>query len=277
MPKIISAVIDALIQCLPQLIDGAIDLVLGLVEHLPEIIFGIIEAVPTIIVKVGEALVKAAPKLIQGAITLVAKLVEKIPEIIKRLLEKVPEIISKIAAKLSEGLSKIVEAGKNIVKGLWEGITGAAKWLWDKIKGWLSGLWGNILGFFGIHSPSTKARDILGKNLVKGLAQGVLDEGKTAVDAMNSVAEDILGVKFKTPKIDISGLSAAYGNAVADVAGTISVTGGAARGRSAAPVYNVQFKFGDVTINNDNDIETLAGKLSGYLYEDVMTKGGAFA
>lgn len=68
---------------------------------------------------------------------------------------------------------KLAETGLNLIKGLWNGISDAGKWLWDKISGFFGGIVDKIKGFFGIHSPSTMFRDMIGKNLVKGIEVGV--------------------------------------------------------------------------------------------------------
>lgn len=52
LPEIIGNIVTALIENLPLLIDGAIQLVVGIVTHLPEIIAGLIEAIPEIIASI---------------------------------------------------------------------------------------------------------------------------------------------------------------------------------------------------------------------------------
>ena len=61
------------------------------------------------------------------------------------------------------------------MKGLWEGISGAASWLWEKVSGWASGLVDGIKNFFGIHSPSTVFAEI-GDNMAAGIGVGFGDE-----------------------------------------------------------------------------------------------------
>jgi phage-related protein len=63
--------------------------------------------------------------------------------------------------------------GSNIVKGIWDGITGMASWLKDKVSGFVSGFVGGIKDALGIHSPSRLMRDLIGKNIVKGIGVGI--------------------------------------------------------------------------------------------------------
>lgn len=67
----------------------------------------------------------------------------------------------------------IYDIGVNIVKGLWDGITGMGGWLKDKVTGFCSGLLDGFLDFFDINSPSRVFRDIVGTNLVKGIGVGI--------------------------------------------------------------------------------------------------------
>ena len=50
-------------------------------------------------------------------------------------------------------------------------------------------------------------RDIVGKNIVHGLADGIIKEGNVAVDAMLGIAEDIANVEFKTGEVNFDELS----------------------------------------------------------------------
>ena len=85
----------------------------------------------------------------------------------------------------------MAEIGGNIVKGLWDGITGLASWIWDKVSGWCSDLWDGICGFFGIHSPS-KEMAWVGEMLVTGLADSISDNGEDAVKEAEKLSEDVL-------------------------------------------------------------------------------------
>jgi len=242
LPSIISTLISALLGCIPQLVSGCIQLVMGLVTNLPQIIASLIKAVPTIITSVVKALLS--------------------------------------------GLGKIVEVGKNIVEGLWNGIKNAASWLWDKVSGWLGDLWDGVLGFFGIASPSKKFRDVVGKNLVLGLAKGITDEGSTAVNAAEDLAKDISNVNFSPGGIDYSSIAADISKAVpsdfeaqvnASVMGNTNLTAGGGFGRTTTPTFNNTFSFGNVTINNGDDIENIAHRVSDIIVSDIMIKGGAYA
>ena len=260
----IEAIITGLITALPQLILGLIQLVLGIVEHLPEIIMGLVEALPQIIEAVINGLMDALPQLIEGLILLNVELVKHLPEIILALIEAIPKIVVSIVEAFGACIGSIVDVGINLVKGLWEGICNAASWLWDQITGWLGSIWDGILGFFGIHSPSTKMRDIVGKNIVHGLADGITAEGDVAVDAMLGIAEDIANVEFKTGEVDFDELSDKITQAVdAEVTAT-------ARDISSTAIPASAYGSSDDndSSGNDDDSDQPGGMIETNIYID---------
>lgn len=80
--------------------------------------------------------------------------------------------------------------GSNIVKGIWDGISGAYQWIKDKISGWVGGVLDWIKGLFGIHSPSSVMRDMIGKPMVQGMALGIEKNGKLVDDAMTGIVPE---------------------------------------------------------------------------------------
>ena len=268
---------------LPVLVQGAIELISSICQNLPLILEQLFENLPRILESISSALTDNLPILIQCGIDLAKGLVVNLPKITLGLLKAAPGILLSIAKALLTGIGSIIDVGKNIVKGLWEGITGAASWLWDKITGWLRSIWDGIKNFFGIHSPSTKMRDMIGKNLVKGLAEGITDEGKTAVNAMTALSKDLSAVTFspitfKGITDDLSGaIPSDFDSQMRASVLTASQYDGGARVRSVSPTFNTNVTFGNVTINDGSDVEDIARRVSDIITNDVMVKGGAFA
>lgn len=102
-------------------------------------------------------------------------------------------------------IPKIGECGLNLIKGLWEGISGAAGWLYEKISGFCSGVVDKVKGFFGVHSPSRVFAEI-GEYLDAGLAEGIEDNADMALDAMTALSDGVAN-SFDP---DLTGYS--YGN-----------------------------------------------------------------
>ncbi|WP_438939310.1 phage tail protein, partial [Clostridioides difficile] len=68
--------------------------------------------------------------------------------------------------------SKIMSIGKDVVRGLWEGITGMGGWLKGKVFDFAGDIINGFKDGFGVHSPSIIMRDLIGRNLVKGVGVG---------------------------------------------------------------------------------------------------------
>lgn len=99
----------------------------------------------------------------------------------------------------------MLNIGKNIVQGIWNGIKNAKDWLWDKITGFCSGIMDGFKNALGIHSPSRLMRDIIGKNLVKGISVGIDTEmpdlDKQINSNINELAAKLKGtVDYETAK-----------------------------------------------------------------------------
>ena len=87
-------------------------------------------------------------------------------------------------------MGSIWEVGVNMVKGIWDGIKSATSWLWDKLKGWVRDALGWIADLLGIHSPSSVMRDMIGKPMVQGMAEGITKNAGLVDSAMASILPD---------------------------------------------------------------------------------------
>lgn len=191
IPQIIDSVISALIESIPLLIDAGVQLFIALIENLPLIIDTIIGALPQIISAIVNTLAQNMPRIIEAGVKLFVALIKNLPLIIKEIVKAIPRIIAGIVVAVGEGVSSMAKAGKELLHGLWEGIKGAAGWLWDKVTGFLGDLWNGILDFFGIASPS-KEMAWVGEMISKGLAGGIEDSAKQALDAASDLSEGLM-------------------------------------------------------------------------------------
>lgn len=199
LPKII----EAGIQIIIMLGKGLIQAIPMLLANLPQIIMAIFNAITLFNwASAGKSLVSAIGSGIKsmiGNIGNIAKgLAGGVRDIIRSIFSSgnglgkgfVQRLISGIRGMFSflrsaasglakdavgaikGGFSKVGEIGTNMVKGLWNGIKNVKDWILGKIKGFCSGITDGIKSFFGIHSPSRLMRDMIGKNLVRGIGIG---------------------------------------------------------------------------------------------------------
>ena len=208
LPELIDTLVNGLLSAenLSRIIEGAIKLVTTLVTHLPEIILSLIEAIPTIIDNVITALIDNLPLLIEGCIELIVQLVTHIPDIILALIEAIPKIITSIVNAFTdpENLQKFVNAGKEAIKKIKEAFSelpeklkevftkAAEKWseAWSNIKEKCGQIVTKIKEAFG--KLKDKMKDI-GKNIVKGLWNGINDKVQWIKDKIGGFCKKIGG------------------------------------------------------------------------------------
>lgn len=106
--------------------------------------------------------------------------------------------------------SQFVTAGKNMLLGLGDGIANAVGSVVSKAKQAAQRILSTVKNFFGIRSPSRLFRDVIGKNLMFGLAEGIEDETSTALASMGKAAKEIGGVEFTTKGFEIDNPEALY-------------------------------------------------------------------
>lgn len=260
IPSIIDSIITAIIDSIPLLIDAGFKLFVALIENLPQIIETIVTAMPKIIVSLIETLVKNLPKMIRAGVDLFVALITNLPKIIIELVKAVPEIIIALVKAFGEGAVALADVGIELVKGLWKGIKSAAGWLWDKVAGWLGDLWDGIKSFFGIASPS-KEMAWIGEMISKGLAGGIKDYAKEAIEAATSLSDDVASAI--NPNMDISQNM--------DLGASGSVTGGLYGGTN----------MGGVTMNiyasDGMDVNELAEKVEQRLVQLERQRANAWA
>ena len=101
--------------------------------------------------------------------------------------------LNNIIQKLSEIPSRVVSIGEDIVRGIWSGIQSMVDWIGKQISGFVSGILGGFKAALGIASPSKVMRKEIGRFIPEGLALGIADKTKTAVNAMKDMGAKMKG------------------------------------------------------------------------------------
>lgn len=184
LPNLIPSVVQAILtvvetltkpENLEMILDAVFAVVQGAADGILTAIPMIIDALPAIITNIITFLTKPEniKKILKAGIQLLGAIIQAIPEIVMSLIKALPQIGTAIKNGLGNLWSVAKDIGGDLIRGLWNGISDAGEWLREKISGFFGGVVENIKDFFGIHSPSTLFRDMIGKNLVKGIAVGV--------------------------------------------------------------------------------------------------------
>lgn len=112
-------------------------------------------------------------------------------------------MVSTIINTIANLPSTMISIGRNIVSGIWQGISNSISWIKNKISDFCGGIINGIKDTLGIHSPSRVMRDLIGKNLVRGIGLGIdieyvklASDVKKDMENLTALMEDT--VKFQS-------------------------------------------------------------------------------
>lgn len=259
------AMLDGILEQLPQLIDTAVEIIMYLVDAIADNIDMILEVSLKIIIALVEGLVKNLDKIISAIPKLLNAIVDAIIDNLDLLLTAAVEIILALGAALVGSIDLIFgsldevmdhiaekfadtdwsEVGMNIMKGIADGFTKVGTYITDKVKEGGQFLMDQFAGFFDIHSPSRKSRDMIGKNIGYGIAEGTSDGLEESDYTINRAAAD-----YATDLADAT--KSAYLNA------NIRFSPNSDTSRTVT----VENRFENVYINNNMDIEEVSYRLA---------------
>jgi phage-related protein len=220
LPQLITDLVTVLTDNFPFIIDTGINLILALVDGILEALPQLIDQMPEIITKLVMALAENAPKIIEAGIKIITSLQSGVINAIPQLIAQIPKLVTQLASTLAQNMpkilaggkniitslvsgvksvlssigaigktimdtmlnalssfpSKMIEVGKNAIKGVWEGIKNMKSWITEKVKSLGSTLLNAVKSALGIASPSKVFRDQVGKNIALGIGEGFSDE-----------------------------------------------------------------------------------------------------
>ncbi len=121
--------------------------------------------------------------------------------------EAARNLFNNILNTISELPGRMLDTGRNIVEGIWNGIKNAGNWIKQKVREFAKGILDGMKDSLGIHSPSTKARDLVGKFIPEGVAVGVEANTDSALKAIDNMNDDIMSemnraVAFETGSVN---------------------------------------------------------------------------
>jgi len=200
LPKILKAGLDIIWM----LIKGIIGAIPALIANLPAIIMAIVNVMTlfswaslgkTLFTKLGQGLSSMAGSIAGTARSVAQGGGTAILNIFKGGLSWGKNFISSIgggfssmgsflassARSVGSGALNAIKGifsgglsiGKNLITGIWNGIGNMKSWILSKIGGFAGSIISGIKSAFDIHSPSGIMRDLIGKNLVKGIGVGI--------------------------------------------------------------------------------------------------------
>lgn len=171
-------------------------------------------------------------------------------------------VLSNILSGLASFPSKFVEFGKNLLLGMANGISSAVSSVVSKAIQAAQKVVNSVKSFFGINSPSKLFKDLIGKNLMFGLAEGIEDETSTAVASMGKAAKEIADTDFTVGDVKFDNPDAMYSK----VSGTVNAQKSEVTTAKAAEANNYE-------TDADDDKPTTNGSSPQFVQNDIYLDG----
>ena len=177
--------------------------------------------------------------------------------------EGAKKLINTVVDTLKSLPKKVMDIGKNIVKGLWNGITGAGGWLKGKVNDFAKGVIDGFKNGFGVHSPSWKLRDLVGRFLPLGIWEGIKVELPSLKSNIDNVVSNLTQRKYKPQEIEESDYTRKYKEAIAQRTeqNTINKTDSKTTNNKEDNNITININLGGVTVKEEADINKLTKML----------------
>lgn len=162
--------------------DGVNNFAEKLINGMPNVL----SSMSTIMLNLVQVIIDNLPKIIETGITILVQLAVGLIQAIPQLIGKIPEIIKAIVEAFKQFDWKTI--GDNIIVGLKDGILGSVEKVKTAVANVCKQISDKFKDFFGIHSPSTWARDVIGGNIMAGVGKGFDKSAGLALNAAEKAA-----------------------------------------------------------------------------------------
>lgn len=188
-----------------QFVGNVINFVQNLPSRVASFLSNVISNVVGWVSNMASNASRAGSQFLSNAINFVSQLPGRIASFLGNVISNLGSWASNMASRGAEGArnmfnavvngltslpGRVLSIGSDIVRGIWDGISGAGGWLMGQISNFASGVVDGIKGFFGIHSPSRVMRDQVGKYIAQGIGEGFSDEMGSVVGQMQDAMPD---------------------------------------------------------------------------------------
>ncbi|HBH1459457.1 TPA: phage tail tape measure protein [Clostridioides difficile] len=177
--------------------------------------------------------------------------------------EGAKKLINTVVDTLKSLPQKVMDIGKNVVKGLWEGITGAGDWLKGKVGDFAKGVIDGFKNGFGVHSPSWKLRDLVGRFLPLGIWEGIKVELPSLKSNIDNVVSNLTQRMYKPQEIEESDYTSKYKEAITQRTqqNTINKTDSKTTNNKESNNITININWGGVTVKEEADMTKLTKML----------------
>lgn len=224
----VSGLADKAAQAGSGFVDGVVSFFLNLPQNISNFLNNVISNVSSWVSSMGSKAGSAGSTFVRNVVSFVQSLPGKIGGFLSNVIGRLGSWAGEMASKGRDGAKrlfdavvngitslpgKVSEIGGNIVKGIWNGISGAAGWLADKVGSFATGILDSMKNAMGIHSPSTVFRDQVGKYLAEGIGVGFENEMGNVTKQMQDAMPDAsaFSIDGTVASIDYQSSGAGFG------------------------------------------------------------------
>lgn len=243
--EILTMLLDELLDNVDILIKAGLKIIIALAEFVVNSLDKLIPYIPEIINAIIDGLIDNLDLLVQAAVEILIALGTALVESFTMLDDFIKKVTEHIADRFKS--TNWLQVGIDIIMGIANGISRVGEVAGGIIDGAVQNVKDFFTNGFSIHSPSKWARDVIGKNIVKGQVEGIEEETETQNRKM------------------FTALSS-FGKLVTSSASDIVAPAGA--GGVSVNLY------GNITLNNtDGDIDNLITDIETRIYERQLGRG----
>lgn len=292
---IILSVVTFLTKNLPKLIKIILQLIpkiaLALIEQIPTII----ESLVTMLVELLQTIIESLPKFIEVAVKLVIALAKGLIQAIPELIKAIPKLIITLVTELvkPEFLMMIIKSAITLVVELAKGLIQAIPELLKAIPQIISAL---VSGLVDLITKTDWGS--LGKNILNGILNGLINFGSLVTNAIKKLGNKILGsiksffgIHSPSTLMEdeigtnltagiVEGMENSIPNAIKDVNRAMTDLNNGIQA-SVNPVINPSANTNPLYLtidkfynNRETDIQQLAQELEFYRKNTALAKGG---
>lgn len=131
----------------------------------------------------------------------IQKVIQWKNDMIKKAKDTGKEFGKWLEDSLKELPNKMKDIGKNIVDGVWKGIKNAKEWFMGNVKSFFGGIVDGAKAALGIHSPSRKMRDEVGKWIPAGVEVGIKREMPKLNETVQDEFNNLSNINVPIPRI----------------------------------------------------------------------------
>lgn len=188
-----------------QFVGNVVSFITNLPANIASFLGNVISNVVGWVSNMARNATRAGSQFLSNAISFVSQLPGRIASFLGNVISNLGSWVGQMASRGAEGAGnmfnavvnglaslpgRVLSIGSDIVRGIWDGISGAGEWLMNQISGFASGVVDGIKGFFGIHSPSRVMRDQVGKYIAQGIGEGFEGEMGNVTRQMQDAMPD---------------------------------------------------------------------------------------